>query len=1015
MRIRLYEGIDAARIPNFARFRRAVERDDFAAADMGKIGDNLYRARLGKSARLLFSFYRLDEQVECLVLEHLPNHEYEKSRFLARGVTVDESRIQPLENPDDIEPDSLVYLNPATDHFHVLDKVLSFDDEQQLIFELPPPLVIVGSAGSGKTALTLEKMKQTIGDVLYVSLSPYLVESARALYRSNGYDNDDQQVDFLSFAEFLESVRVPSGREANYADFEAWFKRHRPSKSSGLSDPHALFEEFRGVITGGAGERAWLDVAEYGALGVRQSIFPVSERAAVHALFLRYVRHLAEANLYDSNLLAHDYRALVESSRDFVVVDEVQDFTNVQLRLLLQTLRQPGDFLLCGDANQIVHPNFFSWSKLRSLFFEERGLVGEGETLRILHANYRNSPLVTAVANRILKLKQARFGSVDRESNHLVESRGVQSGTLQLLADGDDVRRELDSKTRRSTRFAVLVLHAADKMKASSIFDTPLVFSIQEAKGLEYENIVLFDFIGGEERAFRDIAAGVDAADLESDVLDYARAKDKRDKSLEIYKFYINALYVAITRAVKGLYLVESRTDHPLLRLLDLERFTGALSIDSAESSVEDWQREARRLELQGKQEQAKAIHERILERKPVPWPVMDRAAFQALRDRVLDAGEPTDRGSGTRSGKASGSGEGRSTGKGIGKGAGRSTGRSTDRSSGKKMSKSTGNKKEQLKLYEYALLHCHLPTLAALARDGFRPAAQPEEKGIRQLFRNHFMVYELSSPNAVLKETERYGVDHRTVLGWTPLMVAAKVGNVALVNALLERGADRSLVAEHGLDAGQILLEAATTDPKLARRAGGLWTVLGPDSLSIQVDGRLIKLGGHLMGLFLLNLMFARFYRDLGPFASNGWAIDAGSLEEWVAELPDAILPARRKRRPYISSVLSGNEVDRDAPYNRKLFKRVSRGNYIINPALKIRVANEWVGVHDLLRLEDLGIDPSLPPDYPVQSDAERRWRVEHLELTRLARERRLEAFRVEVRDFAASGQVAAGHETPG
>jgi len=988
MRIRLYDGIDAARIPNFARFRRAIEKDDFAAASIGKIGDNLYRARLGKSARLLFSFYRDAERVECLVLEHLPNHEYEKSRFLARGVTVDESRLQPLATPGDVEPEPLVYLNPATERFHVLDKVLSFDDEQQTIFELPPPLVVVGSAGSGKTALTLEKMKQALGDVLYVSLSPYLVESARALYHANGYVNEDQQVDFLSFEEFLESVRVPPGREAVYADFERWFVRNR--SGTGPKDPHALFEEFRGVITGAVGEQAWLPVEAYVALGVRQSIFPAAERAAVHALFLRYVRHLEEAGLHDSNLLAHDYRALVQPARDFVVVDEVQDFTNVQLRLVLQVLHQPGDFLLCGDANQIVHPNFFSWSKLKSLFFAERGLAGEGETLRILHANYRNSPLVTAVANRILKLKQARFGSVDRESNHLVESRGAHEGTLQLLADDDAMRRELDAKTRRSTRFAVLVMHAADKAAARAVFDTPLVFSIQEAKGLEYENIVLFGFVGGEERVFREIAAGVDARDLEGDTLDYARAKDKRDKSLEIYKFYINALYVAVTRAVRNLYLVERRADHPLLRLLDLERFAGTLALETAESSVEEWQREARRLELQGKREQAEAIHERILERKPVPWPVLDRVWFEALRERVL----------GTGGGTEGGTGGGMSAARPGGVTGGATGGVS---------------KKDRLRLFEYALLHHHAPTLDALAQSGFRPAMQPEEKSLKQLYRNHFMVYELSSPSAILKDTERYGVDHRTVFGWTPLMVAAKLANAPLVKALLERGAEPTLVANHGLNAAQILLEVATGDSKLARRAGSVWPALAPESLSIQVDGRLIKLAGHLMGLFLLNLMFARFHRDVGPFASEGWAIDAIRLEEWVAELPETILPARRKRRAYISSVLSGNEVDRDAPYNRKLFKRVSRGNYIINPALKLRLGGVravgkddspeggsgggWLGVHELLRLEDLGIEPVTAGDIPAHSEEQRRLRGGWLEQRRMLRERRLEGFREQVR----------------
>jgi predicted ribonuclease YlaK len=45
---------------------------------------------------------------------------------------------------------------------------------------------------------------------------------------------------------------------------------------------------------------------------------------------------------------------------DFIVIDEVQDLTNAQLGLVLATLNKPGHFVLCGDSNQIVHPNFFS-------------------------------------------------------------------------------------------------------------------------------------------------------------------------------------------------------------------------------------------------------------------------------------------------------------------------------------------------------------------------------------------------------------------------------------------------------------------------------------------------------------------------------------------------------------------------------------------------------------------------------------------------------------------------------
>ena len=68
---------------------------------------------------------------------------------------------------------------------------------------------MVGSAGSGKTALTLEKLKYADGEVLYVTHSAYLAQNARDLYYARGFEREDQEVTFLSYREFIESIRVP--------------------------------------------------------------------------------------------------------------------------------------------------------------------------------------------------------------------------------------------------------------------------------------------------------------------------------------------------------------------------------------------------------------------------------------------------------------------------------------------------------------------------------------------------------------------------------------------------------------------------------------------------------------------------------------------------------------------------------------------------------------------------------------------------------------------------------------
>ena len=951
MRVLVYNELVPERIPNFDKIVRALGEGDFVRADVRKLTDTLYRARLNKSDRLLFALYRAREETCCLVLEHIRNHAYEKSRFLSRGAEIDEEKIPAIEADAAMPAGDLPLLDPEKPRFNVLDKILTFDDEQEAIHSLSPPLIIIGSAGSGKTALTLEKMKQMVGDMLYISLSPYLVRNARDLYYAHNYTNDDQEIDFLSFREFLESIRVPERREVAPRDFQAWFARQPVARR--LRDAQKVFEEFQGVITGPVGEGGWLSRTDYLDLGVRQSIFSEEDRPAVYDLFEKYRAFLHDCNLYDPNILSHEYTKEVQPRYDFIVVDEVQDITSIQLYLILNSLRTAGEFILTGDSNQIVHPNFFSWAHIKSLFFEERRLSGahSGEILRILRTNYRNTPTVTEVANRILKLKHARFGSVDRESNYLVRSMARETGRLQLLPHTPEVLADLDDRTRRSTRVAVLVLHPDQKADARRWFNTPLVFSIQEAKGLEYDSIILFDVVSNEAKAYREVTRDVDSAVLETDTLTYARARDKRDKSLEIYKFYINALFVAVTRAVRNLYWVEADHGHPLIDLLQIARFSqSTVSAEREDSSLEQWQREASRLEMQGKKEQAQEIRDRVLHQKPVPWTVVDRATFDGLTDAAF----------------------------------------------------ASGARKRLLPVFDHALLHWHRPILNRLAMDGFKPALDPEDKAVQLLHQKHFEAYAFKNPGTVLRDVEQYGIDHRTPFNLTPLMAAARVGNTPVAQTLIKRGADPTLTANHGFTAVEFALERGLTDERFARqKLPDLYDSLAPASIDVQARGRLVKLDRRLMEYILLRIMGALFYRRLGPWIAPRFGQSEGftaqALTELVAVLPGTVLPDRRKKRTYISSILSKNEVDGNAPYNRHLFRRFRHGHYIVDPDLRIRTGSAWVPYYQLFRPEAWG--PDLPKDHLARS---RRFSEADIKAMR-TREietgmQRLAAFRAEV-----------------
>jgi hypothetical protein len=441
MRLLQYKDLDLRRVkPAFAKVRAAIEADDFRSPDVKKLHvGGYYRAKLDHSNRLLLRFARHGNETVCLALEVIANHAYDKSRFL-RGAPVDEAKI---EQEAAVEPGQsgaeavpLRWLHATRAEFELLDKPIVFDDAQEAVHRLPAPVVLVGSAGSGKTAVTLAKLREASGRVLYVTQSAYLAQSARALYDAHGYENPDQEAEFLSYREFVETLHVPPGREVSFNAFRGWFDRHRAAtKALGNLDAHALFEEFRGVI--GAQPTGPLGLVEYMALGARQSLLDPEAREAAHALFGRYRQWLAETSQLDLNLVAHKWRPRAQPIYDFVVIDEVQDLTAVQLALVLACLKAPGQFLLCGDSNQIVHPNFFSWATVKTLFWQ--GMAGDaaeravGQQLQVLQANFRNTQAVTELANTLLKIKQARFGSIDRESNFLVQSTSSDPGEVTLV------------------------------------------------------------------------------------------------------------------------------------------------------------------------------------------------------------------------------------------------------------------------------------------------------------------------------------------------------------------------------------------------------------------------------------------------------------------------------------------------------------------------------------------------------------------------------------------------------
>ena len=277
----------------------------------------------------------------------------------------------------------------------------------------------------------------------------------------------------------------------------------------------------------------------------------------------------------------------------------------------------------------------------------------------------------------------------------------------------------------------------------------------------------------------------------------------------------------------------------------------------------------------------------------------------------------------------------------------------------------------------EYALLHQHRPTLRKLHEAQFKPAIQAlknPSQALKMLYKNRFMVYDVKSPKGILNNIDKYGVDHRTIFNLTPLMTAAVIGNVEAVEAIISRGANRELIANNGLNAWQMALGQALsnrmltqrtwtgylssplriTDKKYVERLANMYSLLAPDAIIVQANGRLEKLDEHSMHGFLVNVFFALWYTDIADNVLSGHGLTAAGLTEILSFLPDKMLSSMKKKRQYISRYLSENEVERESSHNRKLFKRIKRGHYVLNPQLKIKLTDKWLDLHQLLALND-------------------------------------------------------------
>ena len=260
----------------------------------------------------------------------------------------------------------------------------------------------------------------------------------------------------------------------------------------------------------------FLSFNEYCNLGHKMAPNFVGNREMIYKLFKKYeiVKKQMQHRHFDDGDLVFNLFQRLSKLNDITwcihqfYIDEVQDFTQAELTLLLHCCRWPNGLFLTGDtAQSIMRGVSFRFSDLRSVFYHISKHVdryrGQKVKLRVpqLHTltqNFRSHSGILQLAASVIDLLMYFFRS---SLDELPRDQGMFPGPKPVLlsCDFDDLVLLLKGNRREASaiefgaRQAIIVQSEETKKDLSNKIKA-IVLTVFESKGLEFDDVLLYNF-----------------------------------------------------------------------------------------------------------------------------------------------------------------------------------------------------------------------------------------------------------------------------------------------------------------------------------------------------------------------------------------------------------------------------------------------------------------------------------------------------------------------------------------
>ncbi len=333
-----------------------------------------------------------------------------------------------------------------------------------------------------------------------------------------------------------------------------------------------------------------MEKEEYLRLKEERSTLEKDKRDVAYKICCIYQEWLGN-DKFDENDLACMFLNWYEDQfkYDVVIVDEVQDYTEIQIYVLKKLVKKIERFVMAGDAHQIVNPTAFSEQRMYTL-------IGNNFYKEILQKNFRCQKEIVRVVNGLNVLRN-RYVAKDKGSDR-DEYSSREGETPRFIDYSGKNMKNLVLTLMDYPGVAILVPNNDTKMTLVSLVgekayaECPeFIFTVADIKGMEYKYVVCVNMISAYENSW----------------LSLLGFNGRRQTK---YRYYFNLFYVAITRAQKYLCFIEKNSRLPFYS--DLEKEIGQefehvkvfskedVWIDELPNNIDEWLRQAHRYEENG-------------------------------------------------------------------------------------------------------------------------------------------------------------------------------------------------------------------------------------------------------------------------------------------------------------------------------------------------------------------------------------------------------------------------------